>query len=343
MDFPELPFDSMTEADVREEVIAPLLKFLGYRKGTLNSIERELPLTYEKVQFGGRKTADVTLRGRADYVCEAGGKVRWVIEAKAGSAPLDAESLAQAWSYAHHADVGAVFFALTNGRQFRLHETNHGPKSAPLFDLTYEQLAENLQAIVNTLGPEGLLRRFPDYVIDRGIPLGPGLGSIAQISSGRTKVARMEPNIAPVHELVTTITEGFVMRRPEGGIVAAYKTSVPIESLQIFNERIGLNEIALLSQEDVISTNELKPNRLVAERETLVTRGTPTFDINTWTAGELPFDARLRYAVEATGFLTGRVFRGTFASTMQMTFLIPDQDSQPHIFNGAGTFEIHLV
>lgn len=343
MEFPELPFESMTEADVREEVIAPLLKFLGYRKGTLNNIARELPLSYEKVQFGGRKPADVTLRGRADYVCEAGGKVRWVIEAKAGSAPLDAESLAQAWSYAHHAEVGAVFFALTNGRQFRLHETNRGPKSPPLLDLTYEQLAENLQVIVNTLGPEGLLRRFPDYEIDRGIPLGPGLGSIAQISSGRMKVARMEPNIAPVHELVTTITEGYVMRGPKGGIVAAYKTTAPIESLQAFNERVGLNKIVLLSREEVISTNALEPNTLMAGRETLIIRGTPTFDINTWTAGELPFDARLRYTVEATGSLTGRIFHGTFISTMEMTVLTPDQQHQPHNFGAMGTFEIHLV
>ncbi|CAN7784248.1 type I restriction enzyme HsdR N-terminal domain-containing protein [Variovorax sp. LjRoot175] len=343
MEFPIQPFDAMTEADVREEIIAPLLRYLGYRRGTEHNIIREQSLTYDRIQLGRRKATDPLLRGRADYICEAGRKVRWVVEAKAPSAPLDAETEAQAWSYANHSEVKAVYFVLTNGRQFRLHETSRGPGVPPLFDLTYEDLPDNLQAIVNTLGPEGLLRTFPDVVIDRGVPLGPGLGSIARVSSGRMKVERMEPAVAPVHELVTTIIEGHVQRGPNGGIVVAYRTQASIESLQAFNATVGLNAMLLLSHDKTISTNELQPNTLMGGRECLVSRGTPTFDINTWKAGELPFDARIRYSVEASGCMTGLAFHGTFVSAMQMEFLFPDRELPPLEFVAAGKFEIHLA
>ena len=70
-------FDAMNEADVREEVIAPLIKAMGYRTGTEHNVLRELSLTYSRVQLGREKANDPPLRGKADYVLEAGGRVRW--------------------------------------------------------------------------------------------------------------------------------------------------------------------------------------------------------------------------------------------------------------------------
>lgn len=343
MDFPDQQFDSMTEADVREEIVAPLLRYLGYRKGTEHDIIREQALNYDRIQLGRRKATDPLLRGRADYICEAAKRVRWVIEAKAPSASIDKETEAQAWSYANHPEIRAVFFVLTNGREFRLHETSRGPDSEPLFSLAYEELEKNLQTIVNTLGPNGLLRRFPDFVVDRGIPLAPGLGSVARISGGRMKVREMVPSIAPVRELVTTIIEGHAQRGIDGGMVVTYRTQVAVESLQNFNEIVGLNRMTLLSQEAVISMDEKSPNRFVASRECLVRRGTPTFDINTWSASELPFDSRIHYSVEATGFMAGLTFQGYFVSAMQMEFLVPGEKLQPLEFQAAGVFEIHLA
>ncbi|MGJ7536168.1 MULTISPECIES: hypothetical protein [unclassified Variovorax] len=51
-------FDAMNEADVREEVIAPLIKAMGYRTGTENNVLRELSLTYSRVQLGREKAND---------------------------------------------------------------------------------------------------------------------------------------------------------------------------------------------------------------------------------------------------------------------------------------------
>lgn len=343
MEFPEQQFDTMTEADVREDVITPLLRHLGYRRGTEHNIIREQSLIYDREQLGRRKATDPLLRGRADYICEAGLKVRWVVEAKSPAAPLDIETEAQAWSYAKHPEVRAVYFLLTNGRQFKLHRTDRAPQEPPVLDVTYEQLPDNLQVLINILSPVELLRAFPDAVIDRGVPLGPGLRSIVRVSGGRTKVERMEPNIAPIHELVTSIVGGHAQRGPHGGIVVAYQTQSSIESLQTFNETVGLNSIVFVSQDKVLSTDEKKPNVFLAGKECLVQRGTPTFDINTWTPGKLPFDARIRTVLEATGFLSGLTFRGTFISTMQMEVFQGEQAAQQMLFNVAGSFEFHVA
>lgn len=343
MEFPDQQFDTMTEADVREDIITPLLVHLGYRRGTEHNIIREQSLIYDREQLGRRKATDPLLRGRADYICEAGLKVRWVVEAKAPSAPLDMETEAQAWSYAKHPEVRAVYFLLTNGRQFKLHRTDRAPQEPPVLDVSYEQLPDNLQLLVNLLGPLELIRAFPDAVIDRGVPLGPGLRSIARVSGGRTKVDRMEPNIAPVHELVTTIVGGHAQRGHHGGIIVAYQTQSSIESLQVFNETVGLNSIVFMSQDQVLSADPLKPNVFVAGKECVILRGTPTFDINTWTPGEMAFDARVRTVIEATGFLSGLTFRGTFVSTMRMQVIQAAQELQPMFFNVAGTFEFHVT
>ena len=52
--FPSLPFDRMGEADVREEVLAPLVRSLGYRTGGEHDVIREQSLRYPKI-FLGRK------------------------------------------------------------------------------------------------------------------------------------------------------------------------------------------------------------------------------------------------------------------------------------------------
>jgi len=82
MDFPPHNFDSMNEADVREEVVAPLLRHLGYQSGTANNVIREQYLSYRRMALGRRKPTDRVIRGKADYVCSVGGLVNWVIEAK---------------------------------------------------------------------------------------------------------------------------------------------------------------------------------------------------------------------------------------------------------------------
>ncbi len=143
-DFPALPFDRMNEADVREEVISPLIRSLGYRTGTENNVVREQGLRYPR-QYLGRKdpARDPGLRGKADYILEVKGRVRWVIEAKAPGVELGPNDSEQAWSYANHPEVRAVYYALCNGWQLSIYSTSHGPNSGALLKIDYSALAEN--------------------------------------------------------------------------------------------------------------------------------------------------------------------------------------------------------
>ena len=336
-------FDAMNETDVREEVIAPLIKRLGYRTGTEHDVIRELGLTYSRVQLGREKASDPPLRGKADYVLEAGHRVRWVIEAKAPSAPLDGTVEAQAWSYANHPQVRAVYFLVTNGRQFRLYATNRGPDAAAIMEFAYEEIPQRFAAITGVLSPASILRDHPDVVIDDGEPLGPGLRSTVRISSGRLKVEWMEPKIAPVDLMTTNVVDGTATRRPEGGITVTYRTEVGVTPLQAFNEQIGLNLIELTTDDDVLSTDPVRPSVFRASPVFIVPKGTPSLDINTWQKGNAISDIKVEIVIEASGHLEGHDFSGRFQSTMRMTLDPPDLGPQVLDFATAGVFRLNLV
>ncbi|QRF60242.1 type I restriction enzyme HsdR N-terminal domain-containing protein [Variovorax paradoxus] len=341
---PKAPvFEAMNEADVREEVLAPLIWRLGYQTGTVHNVRRELELRYSRTQLGREKATDPPLRGKADYILEAGGKVRWVIEAKAPSEVLDELIEAQAWSYANHPDVRAVYFLVTNGRLFRLYVTNRGPDAPPALEFQFEELEARMQAILNTLAPASLLRDFPDVQIDEGEPLGPGLRSTARISSGRLRVERLEPPIAPVDRLTLFIVDGFVTRRPERGISLTYRSEVAVAKLQAMNEQIGLNFVELLSDEDVFSTDPAHPTTFRASKSVVVPKGTPSIDINTWQEGDAPVDMHFQMTYEAIGHLSGQELVGTFTSAMRMTLELPGLGERSIDFQNTGNFNLTLV
>ncbi len=161
--FEPLKFEELNETDIREEVLAPLVRTLGYRSGTSHNVIREQSLRYPRA-FLGRKDVkkDPLLRGKADYILEANGKVRWVIEAKAPDVEINIDSIEQAWSYANHAEVRAVYFVLSNGKILQIFQTNQGPNSGPIFSVTYEALEQKLSNIKNILSPEAILRDHPE-------------------------------------------------------------------------------------------------------------------------------------------------------------------------------------
>ncbi len=139
--FPALPFEKLNEADIREEVIAPLLRLLGYQSGTANNIIREQSLRYPRL-FLGRKDPkkDPELRGKADYILEVGGRLRWVVEAKSPEVAIDIDAIEQAWTYSNHPEVRAIYFAVSNGRRITVFRTADGPNAGPVLSLAYEEL-----------------------------------------------------------------------------------------------------------------------------------------------------------------------------------------------------------
>src|SRR4051812_30708233 len=95
-------FDNWNETDVRENVVVPLLKRLGYTRDSSNDIITEQPLSYPKLSLGRKKPSDPVLRGRPDYILDVEGRLRWVLEVKAPDEQITTDVREQAWSYSAH-------------------------------------------------------------------------------------------------------------------------------------------------------------------------------------------------------------------------------------------------
>lgn len=335
--FESLQFEKLNETDIREEVLAPLIRTLGYRSGTIHNVIREQSLRYPRV-FLGRKNAqkDPLLRGKADYILEAHGKVRWVIEAKAPDVEIDVDAIEQAWSYANHAEIRAVFFVLSNGRSLLIFQTNQGPNSGPIFSATYDELDEKLPHIMNILSPEAILRDHPSITPDLGKPLGPGLRSFVRITNGLIKYENNTLGLRVLSELQTGIAEGAIERDEDGRMVAYVRTTGPSRSLQELNERLGLSTFEMVSPDSIISTDPDKPTTFIYKKTVILPAGEELLDLNTWKNVVLPMNISCYVVAEAQGFLDGHRFTGKFKT--RMTYLEPKV-----VVDMAGSFDAFLA
>jgi hypothetical protein len=316
--FEPINFDELNETDVREEVIAPLLCALGYRSGMDNNVIREQLLRYPKV-FLGRKNPpkDPLLRGKADYILEVQGAVRWVIEAKAPDVEIGADEVEQAWSYANHPEVRAVYFALCNGRQFVIFQTNRAPDSPPLLSVPYAEFPHAFRKIQNVIGPEALLRDHPRQEVDIGDPIGPGLRSVARITNGIIRYEWSSLAVPALSELQIGIAAGAVERDEEGRLLAYIQTTSPIRSLQALNERLGLAGFEMLSPDKYLSVDPNCPTRFLYENHVILPAGEEALDLTTWCPVVFQINIHCDTLAEASGVLVDRVFRGSFVTNMR--------------------------
>lgn len=316
MEFPIYNFDSMGETDVREEFIAPLLRYLGYRSSTLNNIIREQHLTYPHLSLGRRKATDPVLRGKADYICDVSGLIKWVIEAKAPGEALDELAEEQAWSYANHSEIRAVYFVVTNGREFKLYQTNRGSKAKALFECTYEQMATKLTAIENLLSPASILRNHPAQIIDTGVPIGPGLRSIVRVTGGYIRYTKTSIPMPPLEQMIMTVTGGYVERNDDGFLEAYLWTRVPYQSLQELNEKLGLDQMLLNSASTVVTDNPSQSTLFESEKQTILPKGMVALNMMDWSNVELPMNVTVVLKTRAAGYLAGTVFKGEFYASV---------------------------
>jgi len=339
MIFEEMNFENLNETDVREEILAPLVRRLGYRSGTENNVIREQSLRYPRL-FLGRKDSkkDPHLRGKADYILEAGGKIRWVIEAKAPDSEINIDEIEQAWTYANHPEVRAVYFVLSNGKKVLIYQTNRGPSVGPLLTINYDQLNDQsyYQQIENILSPASVLRDHPQCEIDTGRPLGTGLRSFARITNGLVRYERNSLGIPVLNELQTSIAEGAVERDEEGRLVAFVKTIGPSRSLQELNERLGLTSFEMISADAVLSSNSDQPTIFDYYHTVKFPAGEELLDLSTWRHITLPSNLTCEVAAKAAGFLSDNTFSGVFITKMR--YLEPRIEIEL-----TGSFYIHLA
>jgi hypothetical protein len=162
-DFSALDLASFKEDAVREELIAPLLRTLGYGPTGDIRVERSKNLVHPFVLIGTRRHRVSIV---PDYTLWYGEKPLLVIDAKAPKEELlRSRHAEQAYSYAIHPEVRCPQYALCSGRQLVVYETARLEPIfvAPLADFRWKDA-------VKYLGPaflrKPILREFfPDLGI----------------------------------------------------------------------------------------------------------------------------------------------------------------------------------
>ena len=108
------------EDSVREEIILPLLRYLGYKR---ENIVRSLTLQHPFLKTGSNRKTPIHLI--PDYVLKIENRYAWVLDAKGPrESLLDDDYVGQAYSYAVHPEIRSNFFALCNGIEFALYRTD---------------------------------------------------------------------------------------------------------------------------------------------------------------------------------------------------------------------------
>lgn len=133
-DFTLLDSPEFKEDSVREELIHPLLRRLGYSASPPNQITRSPALIHPYVYIGSKPHKVHII---PDYLIKRDERAFFILDAKRPSEEiLTGPNVEQAYSYAIHKDVRAELFALCNGRQFALFHVSHWPAllSFPLSD-----------------------------------------------------------------------------------------------------------------------------------------------------------------------------------------------------------------
>lgn len=152
---------------MREEIIVPLIKALGYDYKGKYKIVRSRKLQHPFTMIGTNK---YKISIFPDYILECDGKCVCIIEAKAPSESLDDEEcISQAYSYAVHIEVGARFYALCNGKEFRLYSTFI---FEPVTVIAMQYIRSHFDRLYAMIGAENILARSEKKIAkDLGIHL----------------------------------------------------------------------------------------------------------------------------------------------------------------------------
>jgi 16S rRNA G966 N2-methylase RsmD len=167
-DFSLLDSKYFKEDSVREEVIYPLLRSLGYSVSGTNRIVRSKSLEHPFLTVGS-KNKPITLI--PDYLLTVGDNFTFVLDAKApGEEIKTGHNVEQVYSYAVHPEIRVNLFALCNGREFILFDI--AQKEAVLY-FHLSELKHHWGDLLGHLAPAQTMVELPKrlrniYSGDRG-------------------------------------------------------------------------------------------------------------------------------------------------------------------------------
>jgi hypothetical protein len=152
------------EDSVREEIILPIIKSLGYGVEKPNRIIRSKSLTHPYVSVGSARKKITCI---PDYLFEVNDKYSWVLEAKSPSQNIrEGKHVEQAYSYAIHSEIRVPIFALCNGKEFSLFHIN---EDKPLMFFNMIELPLFYGELKKYLNPENVLKADFHLAKDLGL------------------------------------------------------------------------------------------------------------------------------------------------------------------------------
>jgi hypothetical protein len=159
-------FCNFTEADVREEYIAPVLELLGYQKNTDYEVEREesSDLKWLNIDNSGLQRFDYKFNIRKKYF--------WLIEAKNGkSKDITKESVEQAYLYSFNPDINCRFFVVCNGWHFNLYDrnkflnNNNDDIFTPVLTIGHFEIKTKFDLLYSYLGSSEIIFKVKEDII----------------------------------------------------------------------------------------------------------------------------------------------------------------------------------
>lgn len=160
-DFAILTDPGFKEDSVREELIAPMLKALGYAASPPNQIVRSPALKHPFVYIGTKKHSVNII---PDYLIKRRGDNFLVIDAKSPNEEIHkGKHVEQAYSYAIHRDVRVELFALCNGHEFALFHISRLPE---VFSFKLVDIADAWSTLTRMIGTEAEVKKVvikPDF------------------------------------------------------------------------------------------------------------------------------------------------------------------------------------
>lgn len=138
-----LDVTGFSEADVRAEIIDPLVRILGYKKGQLSSVDRE-----KHIRFLGKTHKYI------DYSFTLWKENFWIIEAKK---PLKGErfgydELSQATEYSIHPEINASVIVLCDGLKIEVFDREEDLE-APVIAFKIKDILKNIDSLRIMLEP----------------------------------------------------------------------------------------------------------------------------------------------------------------------------------------------
>ena len=147
------------EDSVREEIVVPILRRLGYSSSGANRIIRSKALLHPFVMIGSKRHPIHII---PDYLLHSDGRPGLILDAKRPNSKLvKSQHAEQAYSYAIHPEVRVRFYALCSGRQLVAYDI-YGIE--PIFVIDFCDIDRKWDIIKSVLAPENVSFAFNNYL-----------------------------------------------------------------------------------------------------------------------------------------------------------------------------------